>query len=91
MMNLSKFKVLVFKKVLKWVEKQKDMEVERMFWKVIKKLKAFPEAGKRLHGPLKGKLSMREGKIRVIYEIHKKKRVVKVLAIGFRKKVYRNV
>jgi mRNA-degrading endonuclease RelE of RelBE toxin-antitoxin system len=45
-------------------------------------------AGKRLHGDLKENFSLRVGKLRIIYSVSEKDRVVSVIAIGPRRSVY---
>jgi mRNA-degrading endonuclease RelE of RelBE toxin-antitoxin system len=45
-------------------------------------------AGKRLHGDLKENFSLRVGKLRIIYSVSEKDKVVHVVAIGPRKSVY---
>jgi mRNA-degrading endonuclease RelE of RelBE toxin-antitoxin system len=44
-------------------------------------------AGKRLHGDLKDNFSLRVGKLRIIYSVSEKDKIVKVIAIGLRKTV----
>lgn len=44
--------------------------------------------GKRLHGDLKEKFSLRVGKMRIIYTVSEKDKVVYVIAIGPRRSVY---
>ena len=44
--------------------------------------------GKRLHGDLKENFSLRVGKLRIIYSVSEKDRVVSVIAIGPRRSVY---
>ena len=44
--------------------------------------------GKRLHGDLKENFSLRVGKIRIIYTVSEKDKVVYVIAIGPRISVY---
>ena len=46
-------------------------------------------AGKRLHGDLKENFSLRVGKLRIIYSVSEKDKVVHVVAVGPRKSVYR--
>jgi mRNA-degrading endonuclease RelE of RelBE toxin-antitoxin system len=45
-------------------------------------------AGKRLHGDLKENFSLRVGKLRIIYAVSEKDKVVYVIAIGPRRSVY---
>jgi mRNA-degrading endonuclease RelE of RelBE toxin-antitoxin system len=45
-------------------------------------------AGKRLHGDLKENFSLRVGKLRIIYAVSEKDKVVSVVAIGPRKSIY---
>jgi mRNA interferase RelE/StbE len=46
-------------------------------------------AGKRLHGDLKENCSLRVGKLRIIYEVSEKDKIVHVIAIGPRRAVYK--
>ena len=45
-------------------------------------------AGKKLHGDLKENFSLRVGKMRIIYAVSEKNKIVYVVAIGPRKNVY---
>jgi len=45
-------------------------------------------AGKRLHGDLKNNFSLRVAKLRIIYSVSEKDKVVYVIAIGPRRNVY---
>jgi len=45
-------------------------------------------AGKRLHGDLKENCSLRVGKLRIIYTISEKDKIVYVIAMGLRKTIY---
>ncbi len=45
-------------------------------------------SGKRLHGDLKENFSLRIGKLRVIYSVSEKNKVVYIIAIGPRRSVY---
>ena len=51
-------------------------------------LEGQPHAGKRLHGDLKENYSMRVGKLRIIYTISEKDKLVYIVAIGSRKTIY---
>ncbi len=44
--------------------------------------------GKRLHGDLKGYCSLRAGKLRVVYAVLEKDKIVHIIAIGPRKTIY---
>jgi len=52
-------------------------------------LESQPQAGKRLHGELRGNYSLRVGKLRIIYHISEKDKTVYVIAIGPRKTIYK--
>lgn len=52
-------------------------------------LEKSPQAGKRLHGELRGNYSLRVGKLRIIYHISEKDKTVYVIAIGLRKTIYK--
>ena len=44
--------------------------------------------GKRLHGDLKGNSSLRVGKVRIIFAVSGKDKIVHIVAIGPRRNVY---
>ena len=46
-------------------------------------------AGKRLHGDLKENFSLRVGKLRIVYTVSEKNKIVYVIAIGPRRTVYK--
>ncbi len=52
-------------------------------------LESRPHAEKRLHGDLRGNYSLRVEKLRIIYSISERDKIVQVIAIGPRKKIYR--
>ena len=45
--------------------------------------------GKRLHGDLKENYSIRVGKLRIIYTVLEKDKIIYVIAIGPRKTIYK--
>jgi mRNA-degrading endonuclease RelE of RelBE toxin-antitoxin system len=45
--------------------------------------------GKRLHGDLKENYSIRVGKLRIIYTVSEKDKIIYVIAIGPRKTIYK--
>jgi mRNA-degrading endonuclease RelE of RelBE toxin-antitoxin system len=51
-------------------------------------LEEDPFGGKRLHGDLKENWSLRAEKLRIIYTISEKDKIIYVVAIGPRKTVY---
>lgn len=74
-------------------------QAEKFYKKLEEKLKAQVRecllgledqayAGKRLHGDLKGNYSLRVGKLRIIYTISEKDKIVYVIAMGLRKTIY---
>jgi len=48
-----------------------------------------PQAGKRLHGELRENFSLRVGKLRIVYYVSEKDKIIYVIAIGSRKKIYK--
>ena len=52
-------------------------------------LESQPQAGKRLHGELRENYSLRVGKLRVIYYVSEKDKIIYVIAIGPRKTIYK--
>jgi mRNA interferase RelE/StbE len=71
---------------LEGIEHSQPKYFERILTK-IKSLTDKPQAGKRLVGPLKGKLSLRIGDYRIIYKIEKT--TVFILTINHRRDVYK--
>ncbi|WP_103287635.1 type II toxin-antitoxin system RelE family toxin [Candidatus Nitrosocaldus islandicus] len=65
-----------------------NIETKKSLTEHIQLLQSNPYLGKRLHGELKGKLSLRIGDYRLIYMIDEKERVVYLLTIRHRKHVY---
>jgi mRNA interferase RelE/StbE len=74
-------------------------QAEKFYKKLEEKLKAQVRecligledqayAGKRLHGDLKENYTLRVGKLRVIYTISEKDKVIYVVAMGPRKTIY---
>jgi mRNA-degrading endonuclease RelE of RelBE toxin-antitoxin system len=47
------------------------------------------QTGKRLHGDLKENYNLRVGKLRIIYTILEKDKMIDIVAIGPRKTIYR--
>ena len=52
-------------------------------------LESQPRVGKRLHGELRENYSLRVGKLRVIYYVSEKDKIIYVIAIGPRKTIYK--
>jgi mRNA-degrading endonuclease RelE of RelBE toxin-antitoxin system len=53
-------------------------------------LESQPQAGKRLHGELRENFSLRVGKLRIVYYVSEKDKIIYVIAIGSRKKFTNN-
>ena len=51
-------------------------------------LKTSPEYGKALHGPLKGIWELKLGKLRIFYTIDHDKRIVRLVSVDFRGKLF---
>jgi mRNA-degrading endonuclease RelE of RelBE toxin-antitoxin system len=47
-----------------------------------------PYVGKRLHGDLKEHYSLRIGKLRIIYTVLERDKLVQIVAMGLRKTIY---
>lgn len=71
---------------LESVEHSQPKYFDRILTK-IQSLTDNPQAGKRLVGPLKGKLSLRIGDYRIIYKIEKT--TIYILTINHRREVYK--
>ena len=54
----------------------------------LEKIAHNPHMGKPLRGPLKGLISYRLGKLRIIYQIIKKEIVIIIVSISLRKESY---
>jgi len=63
-----------------------DSELQRRISSQLLDLEVQPEAGKRLHGNLKGLFSLRIGDYRVVYEIRKDKVILHM--VEHRRSVY---
>jgi addiction module RelE/StbE family toxin len=72
-------------KQLKKIPKIKQIEV----LKIIEKLKNYPEAGKKLKGPLKNFRSLKVWPYRVIYQYSKKYKIIFINVIQHRQNVYK--
>jgi len=89
-MQNKNFKILVeehFKKKFEELTK-KDKKLQEKILKAIAKLSHNPRIGKPLSYELSGKWSLRIGKYRIIYEIDEKERIVYLLIIDHRSKIY---
>jgi len=54
----------------------------------LRELNEYPHAGKLLKGKLKGLLSWRAGKYRILYQIHEEKLLIIAITVRHRKHVY---
>ncbi len=54
----------------------------------LKELAEEPYSGKQLKGKLKGLLSLRVGKYRILYQVQEEKLLIVVISLGHRKHVY---
>jgi len=69
--------------------KKLQRNVRNKIRKALIDIESKPYVGKRLHGGLRGSYSLRVGKIRIVYNISEKNKVVYVIAIGLRKTIYK--
>jgi len=67
---------------------KKDKSLRERILKSIEKLKENPYAGKPLSYNLAGLRSLRVGKYRVIYKIDEKNKIIWLVTVGHREKVY---
>ena len=67
---------------------KKDKQLRERIIKSIEKLKDNPYSGKPLSYDLTGLRSLRVGKYRVIYKIDEENKVIWLITVGHRKKVY---
>ena len=84
------FKILFSQKAAKDFKK-----VEKPYQKAIARslelLSQNPRQGKPLVGRLKGYFRLKVSKIRVIYTLNFKQKVIEIKAIGFRKNIYKKI
>ncbi|MEM3070776.1 MAG: type II toxin-antitoxin system RelE/ParE family toxin [Candidatus Bathyarchaeia archaeon] len=81
-----KYRVLISRQAEKSYEKLEENVRVR---KTLTDLEDQPYLGKRLHGELKENYSIRLGKIRIVYTVSERDKTVYVIAIGWRKTIYR--
>jgi mRNA-degrading endonuclease RelE of RelBE toxin-antitoxin system len=82
-----KYTVLLSRQAEKFYKKL-DEKLKVQVRECLIGLEDSANAGKRLHGDLKDNYSLRVRKLRIIYTISDKDKIVYVIAIGPRKKVY---
>ena len=68
-----------------------DRSVRKRIVEIVDLLRERPYIGKPLRGPLHGKWSIRVGKYRLVYEIDEENRIVFLLTVGPRKRIYRRL
>ncbi|RLI11837.1 type II toxin-antitoxin system RelE/ParE family toxin [Candidatus Bathyarchaeota archaeon] len=86
-MGKAKYSLAVTKRFKKSFEKlPKDVQ-ERVYEKLILLLEN-PHLGIRLRGELSGLYRLRVGDYRVIYAIDKEKRLIVLLDVGHRRRIY---
>jgi len=66
-----------------------DASVKRRLKVGIETIAKSPDIGKKLTHHLRGKYSHRVGKYRILYRVNWKERIVLILTLGHRKKIYR--
>jgi len=62
--------------------------LKRKIKSALQAILADPQAGKALKDELEGLWSFRVGKLRVVYRITGKKKVLEIIAVGPRKNIY---
>jgi mRNA interferase RelE/StbE len=77
-----------FKKKFKDLTKKNKPLRERILKSIEEKLKENPYVGKPLSYDLAGLRSLRVGKYRVIYKIDEKNKIIWLVTVGHREKVY---
>ena len=82
-----KYTVLLSRQAEKFYKKL-DAKLKVQVRECLIGLEDSAHAGKRLHGDLKDNYSLQVRKLRIIYTISEKDKIVYVIAIGPRKKVY---
>lgn len=65
--------------------------MRRRVVEIVELLRKKPYIGKPLRGPLRGKWCIRIGKYRVIYEVDEENKIVFLLTIGPRRKIYKRL
>lgn len=82
------YRVLLSNQAKKFYEKL-QRNVRARVREALVALEKSPQAGKRLHGELRGNYSLRVGKLRIIYYVSERDKTVYVIAIGLRKTIYK--
>ena len=83
-----KFTIVLSKQAERFYRKLKQ-ETKEQVQESLVILEDEAYAGKRLHGELKEHYSLRVGKLRIIYTVQEKDKIIYVIAIGPRKTVYK--
>lgn len=73
----------------KFIRDLRNIDKSRIL-KAIEALLNNPDLGKQLVGSLKGLRSLRAGKYRIIYKKEIEELIILIVAVGFRKNVYKN-
>ncbi len=81
------WRVDVGRRARRWLRRHPQYK-ERVY-EAFRVLERSPYMGKRLTGRLRGKRSYRVGKVRIIYTIDERLRIVYVEDIEFRESVYK--
>jgi mRNA-degrading endonuclease RelE of RelBE toxin-antitoxin system len=82
------YKVLLSRQAEKFFEKLRG-KIKARVRESLLSLENAPFEGKHLHGDLKTDFSLRVDKLRIVYQVSEKEKTVIVVAIGPRKKIYR--
>ena len=84
---MKEYSIILSNSSKKFIKKLNKPSQIRIFG-ILDDLKLYPNDGKPLVGPLKGKRSYRTGKYRIIYDIIDDRLIIFVIDIDLRKKVY---
>ncbi len=82
------YKIEIDRKVLSYLKKL-DKNIRKQIFDKILLLSEDPSIGKPLKYALHGYSRVRVGKYRIIYRVKENEKVVFIVAIGHRKRIYR--
>lgn len=86
---MANYKIELSESVLKSLKRIPKKEVSKIIEKIqILGINPFPEGCRKLKD-LHGVYRVRQGKYRIIYEVHENRLIVIVLKIGHRKDIYK--
>jgi addiction module RelE/StbE family toxin len=82
----ERYELIFTKEFLRKIKKL-DRKTQIRILRSLKTLEETPFSGKRLTGPLKGLMSLRQGEYRIIYQVRGSQVILRT--VGHRKDVYK--